>query len=415
MRKNIRKIAWIVIILGMVAVAQQRSVIAETIDSTITEGTDSNAMDVNTIKSQKESLGVYQEGDKVVDNGFEYLYYAEEEYDGIVYEAFWTIIGFHQQYDEEGKAVYRDIVVPETYQGIQVAGIEKYAFANQKEISSFSVKGDKFKVIGYEAFSGCTGLKKAIIPASTVEVSGGAFYGCKKLSKVRFKGMPEHVEGGCFEGTKWVNDCTKKGIATISNNKIMIDGRGLKGDVVITGDKVEYITGRACFGNKKITSLKIDGVKKIDYMTFMKTGIKALEVKNVKEMDSWVFSNCKKLKRATLNRISKLDKGTLGDNPNLEEVHWGMSTVGEQSFRDCVKLKRIYFSTKKKIKWPAVEKYKMTEAFENCKGVHIYLSSKKISKSIKYLSSKSFVLHVPPEAVKKCQKLTDCKVVAWRG
>lgn len=343
-----------------------------------------------------------------IEGCYEYTLLEKEEDDD---PTLYYISGFCQQYDESGNPIYTELVIPEMYNGYPVEGIGRDAFANHTEIKSVTAEGDELKVIGWMAFSGCTGLEKIVIPASVMGV-WDAFQGCTNLSEVEFQGIPEFIRGPVFQDTKWVKECKRKGIAAISN-KILLDGTDMKGDVVITGGEIQYIVPNAFKKNKKITSLKLSGIDRIGTQTFVRTNLESIEVKNVKEMETWMFSHNRKLKKAVLDNVKQYGEGNFAECPQLKEVHWGMDTLPEQTFRDCKKLKKVYFSTKKKIKWPKAETF--VDAFAGCKNTHIYLSSKKIDKSIKNLSGKSFVLHVPKKAVKKCKKLTDCKVVAWNG
>ena len=65
-----------------------------------------------------------------------------------------------------------------------------FPLASQESIT-FSAKT---KIIGAEAFQGCTNLKEITLPASVSAIRFFAFEGCKKLKKITFKGNAPTIE-----------------------------------------------------------------------------------------------------------------------------------------------------------------------------------------------------------------------------
>ncbi|MBR6967568.1 MAG: leucine-rich repeat protein [Ruminococcus sp.] len=100
-----------------------------------------------------------------------------------------------------------DLVIPSEIQGVPVTEIVPGSFNN------------------------VPGLRSVVIPDSVKKIGDAAFMESEALESVT---LPDDVEIGAivFRGTKWANDLLEKD-GCIINNDTLIDGSGMKGDVVI--------------------------------------------------------------------------------------------------------------------------------------------------------------------------------------
>ena len=74
------------------------------------------------------------------------------------------------------------------------------AFKGATNLTSIELKGAKLFEIGEEAFSGCVGLKKIIIPATVKTIYKDAFNGCTSLKIVTIEGSEVVLKDGVFSG-----------------------------------------------------------------------------------------------------------------------------------------------------------------------------------------------------------------------
>ena len=77
----------------------------------------------------------------------------------------------------------KDLVIPSTYKGNKVVGIQASAFANCTAIETVVVS-EGIATIDAGAFSGCSSLKSAVLPDSAVNVYNAIFKNCTSLESV---------------------------------------------------------------------------------------------------------------------------------------------------------------------------------------------------------------------------------------
>ena len=82
------------------------------------------------------------------------------------------------------------IVIPETYKGSAVAGIEKSGFIDCDSLKSVTI-GDSVVSIDAKAFQSCDSLTTVTIGASVTTIGNVAFYNCGLLTTINFAGTVE--------------------------------------------------------------------------------------------------------------------------------------------------------------------------------------------------------------------------------
>lgn len=98
-----------------------------------------------------------------------------------------------QVYGASGFSGALEINAVLSYEGVdyKVVSIRRNAFSGNKNITEVTFNVLNFE-IGYEAFSGCTGIKKVHFPTAswwpnatdTITIGNGAFYGCTALEEI---------------------------------------------------------------------------------------------------------------------------------------------------------------------------------------------------------------------------------------
>ena len=132
------------------------------------------------------------------------FFYSEEQpeesgrfwhYDELGDPAYWTageaLLSFRLSDDGAGYAVSAlpghtlgDLVIPDSYLGLPVTGIDCEAFSGRTDLRSVVIP-DTVIYIGRGAFRGCTGLTEAVLPDSVLLLGRDTFEGCTALSSLR--------------------------------------------------------------------------------------------------------------------------------------------------------------------------------------------------------------------------------------
>lgn len=91
-----------------------------------------------------------------------------------------SVIGF-------GTCTDSDIVIPDTYDGKPVTGIDYHAFENSARLTSVLIPSSVTS-IGSRTFGGCTDLRSVTLTNSVTSIANSAFAGCKYLKDIYFIG-----------------------------------------------------------------------------------------------------------------------------------------------------------------------------------------------------------------------------------
>ena len=117
-----------------------------------------------------------------------------------------TDVGFFWEETAEGNARIlgyageeREIVLPETAEGLPVTEVGAEAFAGCGTLEKIRFpKG--LKKIGSFAFGNCESLREAVLPESLTTLENGAFCGCTSLERVTFAGELKRLSDCLFQG-----------------------------------------------------------------------------------------------------------------------------------------------------------------------------------------------------------------------
>jgi hypothetical protein len=245
----------------------------------------------------------------------------------------------------------------------QTAEATGYSGTNTEIVipNTITFDGKEYKVtsIGYEAFSGCTGLSSITIPASVTEIGAYAFSGCTGLTSIDVdENNPNYSsEGGILfnKGKTELIQCPggKKGEVTIPASVTEIgdyafyDCTGLSS--VTIPDGVTTIGGWAFEDCTGLSSITIPAsVTKIGYGAFYYcTSLSSVTIPaSVTEIGSCAFYYCTSLSSITIPAsVTKIGDYAFYDCTSLSSITIPASVteIGGGAFSYCDNLKNINY------------------------------------------------------------------------
>ena len=163
--------------------------------------------------------------------------------------------------------------------------------------------------IGYEAFSGCTGLTSVTIPNSVTSIDSYAFSACTGLKEISIPNSVTSIGGSAF------NNCYSLISITIPDNVTWINKNTFSGCKNLTEitipNSVKCIEYSAFSGCKSLTEVTIPyGVTSIADETFWGcTCLTSVTIPNsVKSIGQRAFQDCTSLTEITIpNRVTSID------------------------------------------------------------------------------------------------------------
>jgi len=102
------------------------------------------------------------------------------------------------------------VVIPTTYEGINVSQIGINAFDGNTGITSVSIP-NSVTVIQNNAFRGCTGLTSITIPASVEIIYQNAFQNCTGLTSINIPSSVHSINSSAFAGCTNLTSVTFNG------------------------------------------------------------------------------------------------------------------------------------------------------------------------------------------------------------
>jgi hypothetical protein len=209
-----------------------------------------------------------------------------------------------------------------------------------------AVLSDGIKEVGYGSFSGCTSLEELVLPETVQTIGGSAFGNCTSLAEVT---IPEKngmdISRTSFWGTPWY-EAFSEGKELVIINDILVDGTKCTGDVVVP-DGVAAIGGEA-FKGSEVTSITVpDSVQRFGgYCFYSCKNLTEFTIPDgVTEIARGMFYVCSSLKKVDIpESVTAIRNGAFEFCESLTEVTVpkNVNTV-EMAFDYCDKLKKITF------------------------------------------------------------------------
>lgn len=215
---------------------------------------------------------------------------------------------------------------------------------------------DDVKIIGKNAFAGCTTLTDVTFPSGLTEIEDYAFYGCTGLSSIEIPANVQKIGGSAF------GRCSLDTITVDEENEVYTSGDncnaifssyglavGSNNTTIPEGTKV--ISSNAFDGCAGLESIRIPStVVRIDRCAFEHcSGLKQIdfaEGSNVNTISEFAFDGCEKLTGISLpSNITEVAQYTFRDCSSLEqvEVPEGVTAFGAHAFSGCSSLREINF------------------------------------------------------------------------
>lgn len=202
------------------------------------------------------------------------------------------------------------VVIPDTYMGKPVVGIDMYAFMNRPKLVSVTIP-DSVTVIAGKAFEGCTALEEVKFSSNLKEIAGLAFYHCTSLKSVDLPDSLTYIGENAFVG------CTSLSSLHLPNG-------------------LEHIGFGAFQGCTSLTEVTIPATVKhhedFHYYYFYP------------EEDAGIFQGCTSLRKVTLLSDTSISPQAFMGCTSLSEVVFGSNfeALYDRALQDCTSLKTIH-------------------------------------------------------------------------
>lgn len=230
-------------------------------------------------------------------------------------------------FSNDGKFRYpEDVVIPANVTSFTNS---ESSFYNHSEVGNILFEsGSALTVTGVNAFTGCSGLKSIVFPATLTNIGNQAFYGCSSLSDIVIPAAVTNIGQQAFLNCTSLKNITwSMGSSTVTLGQSAFQNSGVIDDDLITIFNRSYIVYSNLFQN-------------------------CLSLKNINVPMTWtyMFMNCTNMKTAVIGNGA--NSGNLGDGAfngctSLTTVtiraRTGGQTLGIAYFANCRALKTVIF------------------------------------------------------------------------
>lgn len=217
-----------------------------------------------------------------------------------------------------------NIVVPETFDGLPVTGIEWPGFQGQ-QMESITLPGT-IKHLDNAVFYNCASLKSIVIPEGVTTISNSAFGKCTSLASVLIPNSVNYIELGAFD------DCTSLECNEYDNGKYLgnpdnpylalVKAKGKTIETCKINDKCELIASEAFSAASSLSSIEIPGnIDSIgEYAFWCCTSLGKVDIHDgVTFIGDSAFSGCKSLTTISMpDSIACIEAGAFDYSTSLE-------------------------------------------------------------------------------------------------
>lgn len=247
-----------------------------------------------------------------------------------------------------------DVVLPTTIAGLNIDYINPLVFANRTDITSVTIPGSIS--IAYDAFSGCTGIKKVTFGKDVLYIDSSVFSDCTELETITVENgnsLYQSVNNCVIEDGLLVFGCKTSIIPDDGSVKCIAYGafQGCKGLKSITiPNSVEEINGYAFYGCENLESIVIpDSVTFIGGSAFTNcSNLKSIKLSsNIEYLNYYSFANCTSLTSIDIpNSVTSIVYGVFSGCKNITKVGLptSVTSIGSDAFDQCSKLSDVYYA-----------------------------------------------------------------------
>ncbi len=284
-----------------------------------------------------------------------------------------------------------DVMIPDSYKGLPVTGIEERAFKDCKSLKTVYIP-DSVTSVDQEAFSGCTGLTSVTIGNGVTSIDWYAFCDCTGLTSITIPDSVTSIGDWAFEGCTGLTSitipdsvteigscafdkCTGLTSITIPDSVTSIDWSAFRDCTSLTSitipDSVTSIAGSAFEGCTGLTSIEVSAGNPVyhaaenclietDMMTLV-SGCKNSVIPmdgSVASIGKSAFSGCDGLTSITIpDSVTSIGEAAFYGCSSLTSVTIGsgVTIINQYVFLVCLDLKDIYFNGTYE-QWKAIEK-----------------------------------------------------------
>ena len=212
-------------------------------------------------------------------------------------------------------------ICDEAFEMVSYEG-DNYAELENTGLTSVTFN-DGLKVIGRDAFKGCTSLTAVSIPESVTEINSGAFAGCVNLSSVSLSNSITNISADAFAETEWWAEKKKASSnGLIIEKYILFDGSSASGDITIPEEVT--VIGAGAFSRGKVSSVTIAGdVTAIPEFTFFMCDqlTNVILPESLISIEKDAFYGCKALTGITIPAaVTDIGDGAFDGTKWLEEL-----------------------------------------------------------------------------------------------
>ncbi len=126
-----------------------------------------------------------------------------------------------------GTATDVDLIIPSSYNGFPVTGIDSWAFRDCTSLTSVTIPNSVTSISSW-AFGDCSSLTSVTIPNSVTSISWWAFDGCESLTNITIPNSVTSIGSGAFSG------CSSLTSVTIPESVTSIGNRAFSGCTSLT-------------------------------------------------------------------------------------------------------------------------------------------------------------------------------------
>lgn len=243
---------------------------------------------------------------------------------------------------DSGK-VQKELVVPETIDGLPVETIDDGAFADTQSLETVYLPSS-LKNLGNGVFQGCTALYKVGLSGDKIGLTSfgeKSFSGCSNLREIEFWGQITEVGDSAFENCeKFFPDLTNvkvvgtrafwgcNSVSRLDVSKFTYIGDYAFANIINSELQltIQYLTAdinETTFENSTIKQLNLDTVSDLEgKISFLKT---------VPYISTWCISG-------------DVPAEFLKDNVYIEKLYLNSGSIDDYAFAGCLQLSEVYYT-----------------------------------------------------------------------